>query len=390
MRDVGERARAHRRATIASRSVEGAKSIGHAPDRRPRVRARRRHRRVRHAGRRRQGQGAQGGRRARHRLRRRRARLPDARPHRRGRGRGLPRPEEPPVHARPAACPSCKEAIAAKTLRDSGLRGRRRARCWSPTAASTPSTTPSPRCSTRATRCCSRRRTGPPTPSRSRWPAASPVELPTDETTRLPGHRRPARGGPHRRAPRRCVFVSPSNPTGAVYPRGRGRGHRPLGGRARHLGASPTRSTSTSPTATTSSPRCRRSCPSWPTAASSLNGVAKTYAMTGWRVGLDDRPARRRSRRPPTCSPTPRRTSPTSRQRAALAAVSRRPRRRRRDARRLRPARPDDAPAAQRHRGRHLPRARRARSTPSRTSTGVLGRDDPRPHGRRPRSSWPT
>ena len=41
---------------------------------------RRRHRRVGHAGRRRQGQGPEGGRRAGHRLRRRRARLPDARP----------------------------------------------------------------------------------------------------------------------------------------------------------------------------------------------------------------------------------------------------------------------------------------------------------------------
>ncbi len=33
------------------------------------------------------------------------------------------------------------------------------------------------------------------------------------------------------------VFVSPSNPTGAVYPRRRGAGHRRVGRRARHLGA---------------------------------------------------------------------------------------------------------------------------------------------------------
>ncbi len=46
-----------------------------------------------------------------------------------------------------------------------------------------------------------------------------PVVLPTDETQRLPGHRRAARGGPHATAPRRSLFVSPSNPTGAVYPR---------------------------------------------------------------------------------------------------------------------------------------------------------------------------
>ena len=65
-------------------------------------------RRVGHAGRRRQGQGAQGGRRGRHRLRRRRARLPDAR---RTSSRPPSRPAatraQPPLHAAPAACPSC-------------------------------------------------------------------------------------------------------------------------------------------------------------------------------------------------------------------------------------------------------------------------------------------
>ena len=50
-------------------------------------------------------------------------------------------------------------------------------------------------------------------------------------------------------------------------------------------GSSPTRSTSTSPTTTTSSPRCPSSCPRPPTRRIVLNGVAKTYAMTGWRVG---------------------------------------------------------------------------------------------------------
>ena len=80
------------------------------------------------------------------------------------------------------------------------------------------------------------------------------------------------------------LFVSPSNPTGAVYPPEEvaaiGRWavehgiwvvtdeiyeHLTYGG--------------------TCSRRCRCSCPSSPTTCVILNGVAKTYAMTGWRVG---------------------------------------------------------------------------------------------------------
>ena len=91
-----------------------------------------------------------------------------------------------------------------------------------------------------------------------------------------------------RRAPsgrRRCCSCSPSNPTGAVYPPERGRGDRPLGGRARHLGGH---------RRDLRAPHLRRRtgsrrCPSWsPELADTcvvVNGVAKTYAMTGWRVG---------------------------------------------------------------------------------------------------------
>ena len=166
-----------------------------------------------------------------------------------------------------------------------GLRGRRPARCSSPTAASTPSTTPSPpaRPGRRGARC--RRRTGRPTPSRSRSPAACRCVLPTDETHRVPGHRRPARGGPHAAHQGRWCSCRRRTRPGAVYPRDEVEAIGRVGRRARRSGSSPTRSTSTSSTATPSSTRCRRSCPSWPTAASSLNGVAKTYAMTGWRVG---------------------------------------------------------------------------------------------------------
>ena len=65
------------------------------------------------------------------------------------------------------------------------------------------------------------------------------------------------------------LFVSPDNPSGAVCPPDAGRGHRPLGRRARRVGRSPTRSTSTSRTARTASCRCPRSCPTSPTSASS-------------------------------------------------------------------------------------------------------------------------
>ena len=81
------------------------------------------------------------------------------------------------------------------------------------------------------------------------------------------------------------LFCSPSNPTGAVYPPEQveaiGRWALEHGIWVitdeiyEHLiydGADARR-------------RCRSSCPSWPTAASCVNGVAKTYAMTGWRVG---------------------------------------------------------------------------------------------------------
>ena len=52
--------------------------------------------------------------------RRRRARLPDPRAHRRGRRRRRPRPQEPP-YTPAAGLPELREAIAAKTLRDSAL-----------------------------------------------------------------------------------------------------------------------------------------------------------------------------------------------------------------------------------------------------------------------------
>ncbi len=152
---------------------------------RPRDRpsAGRRHRRVRHPGRRRQGQGAQGGGRAGDRLRRRRARLPDAGAHRRGRGRGLPRPAEPPLHAGRRACPSCR-------------RRSRPRRCATRATRSTPSAGAGHqrRQARRLQHVRDAARPGRrgaaagavlddlPRADRAS-PAASPVVLPTDETT---------------------------------------------------------------------------------------------------------------------------------------------------------------------------------------------------------------
>ena len=91
------------------------------------LRTGRRHRRIGHAGRRRQGEGAQGGRRAGHRLRRRRARLPDARPTSSRRPSRPAATREPPLHAgrRPARAEGGHRRQDAARLR---LRGRRPAR----------------------------------------------------------------------------------------------------------------------------------------------------------------------------------------------------------------------------------------------------------------------
>ena len=164
------------------------------------------------------------------------------------------------------------------------LRRHAPARCWSPTAASRPSTTPSPRCSTRATRCCCRRRTGRPTPSRSGSPAACPSRSSTDETT---GYRvtveqlEAARTAAHQGAAVRLP-VEPDRR--GLLPR-RGRGDRPLGRRARASGSSPTRSTSTWSTTTPQFASMPALVPELADRCVVVNGVAKTYAMTGWRVG---------------------------------------------------------------------------------------------------------
>ena len=134
------------------------------------------------------------------------------------------------------------------------------------------------------------------------------------------------------------------------------RSRRSAGGRSSAAsGSSPTRSTSTSRTATTCSRRCRRSFPRSPTGASILNGVAKTYAMTGWRVGWMIAP------RDVIAAATNFQSHSTSNvveRRAGRRARGgqRRPRSGRRDAGRVRAPRPHDVRAARRHPRRQLPR----------------------------------
>ena len=162
------------------------------------------------------------------------------------------------------------------------------------------------------------------------------------------------------------MFVSPSNPTGAVYPRDEVEA---IGRWAvehgiwvitdeiyEHLTYDDHEFTSMPVVVPELADRCVV-----------LNGVAKTYAMTGWRVGWMIGPA---DVVKAAANLQSHQTSNVANvcQRAALAAVLGRPRRRGPDARGLRPPGQEDARPAQRHR-RACPACRpRAPSTPSRPS----------------------
>ena len=210
------------------------------------------HRRVGHAGRRRQGQGAEGGRRARHRLRRRRARLPDP-------ATTSSRPPSPPAATRrttstrrPPACPSC-------------------ARRSPPRRRATPATRSTPRqvlVTNGGKHAVYNAFAALLRPGR-RGAAARAVldHLPRGDharrrragrrssPTRPTGFRvtrRAARGGAHRPRTKVLLFVSPVQPDRRGLPAGRGRGDRPVGRSSTASGWSPTRSTSTSSTATPS------------------------------------------------------------------------------------------------------------------------------------------
>ena len=192
-----------------------------------------RHRRVGHAGRRRQGQGAAGPGRGRHRVRRRRARLPDARAHRRGRRRRLPRSEEPPLHAGRRAA-RAEGGDRPKTKRDSG---------FDCTASQVLVTNGGKHAVyTAFAALCDPGRRGD-------LPGAVLDDLPggdharrrraeghrDDRGDRLPGHRRPARGGLHR-AHQGAAVRQPRQPVRRGVPAGAGGRDRPVGRRARRVG----------------------------------------------------------------------------------------------------------------------------------------------------------
>ena len=197
------------------------------------LRTPRRHRRVGHAGRRRQGQGTAGPGRERDRLRGRRTRLPDAGAHRRGGRRRLPGPEEPPLHAgrRP---PRAEGGDRPQDQARQRLRRRRVA---------------GPGHQRRQARRVHGLRRALRSRRRGHLPGAVLDHLPGGDRPRrrsaedhrhhggdrLPGHRRAARGGlhaPHEGAPLR----QPRQPVGRGVPARAGGGDRPLGGRARRLG----------------------------------------------------------------------------------------------------------------------------------------------------------
>ena len=319
------------------------------PDRRHRAPARRISARVAavvpvgHPGRRRQGQGAASaaGER-RHRLRRRRARLPHARrtSSRRPSRRAATRPT---TTTRPTAglARRCARRWRPRRARDSGYEVAA-SQVLVTNGAKQAVYEASPPCSTPATRSSSPRPTGRPTPRSSPWPAGCPVAVPTDEATGFHLTVEALEAARDAAPPRSCSSCRPTTPPAPCRPPTRSP---PSGGgrRSTTCGWSPTRSTSTSSTAAARSPRMPVAVPELADRCVVINGVAKTYAMTGWRVGLADRPARRRrGRRQP---PVPRHLERLQR------LPARRPGRARpatstavgRDARRLRP--PPAAPS---------------------------------------------
>ena len=214
--------------------------------------------------------------------------------HRRGRGRRLRRPAQPQVHADagPARAPGRHRGQDRARLR---LSWSSPARSSSPTAASTRSTTRSRPCSTPATRSL-------PAPYWTTYPEAIkladgvPVEVFATASGRIPGHGRAARSGAHAAHQGRCCScrraTRPARSTRRDEVEAIGRWavehgiwvltdeiyeHLTYGGHE----------FSSMPVLV---PELADTCVV-------LNGVAKTYAMTGLARRVDDRSRRRHRRR---------------------------------------------------------------------------------------------
>ena len=261
----------------------------------------RRHRRIGHAGGRREGQGAQGGRPAGDRVRRRRARLPDAGLHRRG-GRGrLLRCRPTTATPRPPACPRC-------------ARRSRRRPCGTPATRSTPDQVLITNGGKQAVYQAFATLLDPgdevllPAPYWTTYPEAialaGGVSVPVvaDETAGYLVTHRPARGRADPADQGAAVLLA-VEPDRRRLPAGAGRGDRPLGRREGHLGDH---------RRDLRAPGLRRRA-----ARLDAGGGAgdRRPLHRGQRRGqdlrddrlagrLDDRPEGRRSRRPRTCSRT--------------------------------------------------------------------------------------
>ncbi len=249
--------------------------------------------RVGHARHRRQGQGPEGGGRDRS-----SASAPASRTSRRPTTSWTPPSaacRDPKNHKyTPAAgLPELREAVAAKTSADSGYAGVTAGQvARSPTAASTPSTTPSPPCSTRATRSSCPPPTGRPTRRPSALAGGVPGGGADHGGHRLPGHRRRSWRRPGRRGPRCCCSCRPpTRPARSTRPaRWPPSAHGPL---EHGVWVSPTRSTSTWCTATPRSPPCRSLVPDL--ADQTHRGQRRGQDLRHDRLAgrVDDRPGRR-------------------------------------------------------------------------------------------------
>ena len=130
--------------------------------------------------------------------------------------------------------------------------------------------------------------------------------VPDQRGDRLQGHARPARSGAHRPHQGAAVRVA-VEPDRRRLPARADRGHRPLGGRARHLGRD--RRDLRAPRlrrAHAALDAGRRAGPGRPLHRRQRRGQDLRDDRLARR--LDDRAPRHRSRPPPTCSRTPRRT----------------------------------------------------------------------------------
>jgi aspartate/methionine/tyrosine aminotransferase len=202
-----------------------------------------------------------------------------------GRVRG---PQEPPLHPRRRACPSCAAAVAEKTERDSGLEI---------TAGQVLITNGGKQAVYQAfaTLLDPGDEVILPAPYWTTYPEAItlaggvPVVVTTGPGRRLPALGRAARGRTNSAHQGAAVVLAVEPDRVGGLPRTH-RGRRALGRRARRLGRY---------RRNLRAPRLRRrrggldagAVPELAETCVVLNGVAKTYAMTGWRVGWMAGPA---------------------------------------------------------------------------------------------------